>query len=111
MKDQAGSPPLVCKLDALAPEQRRKHQELSAQLLRSAGAVRELENGLAFQFSNEKSVLLLITEFIADEQLCCPFLDFDVHIEPQKAQLQLRLTGPRDTRQFLQAEFADILQS
>ena len=109
MKPQADSPALVCNPGALGPEQRRKHEDLTAELLGKADAVHELPNGLAFLFSNEKPTLLQITEFISDEQLCCPFLEFGVHVEPQKARLQLSLTGPEPTRQFLQAEFAELL--
>ncbi len=111
MKHQAGSPALVCNPRALAPEQRRKHEAVSVELFRKAGAVHELQNGLAFQFLNEKATLSLITEFIVDEERCCPFLDFEVHVDPQKAILQLSLTGPENTTEFLQAEFADILRS
>ena len=111
MRSGGRSPALVCNPDALAPEQRRKHHDVAVELFRLAGANRELPNGLEFQFLNEESTLALVTEFIVDEEVCCPFLDCDVHIKPQESLLQLSLTGPENTTEFLQAEFADFLQS
>ena len=110
MKDPTPSPPLACNMDALSHEQRRKHQEVSAELFRRAGAVHDLPNGLAWQFLNDRSTLALITDFIVDEELCCPFLDFNIHIEPDAAGIELSLTGPENTREFLKAEFAELLQ-
>jgi hypothetical protein len=110
MKEPTPPPPLACNVDALSPEQRRKHQEVSTELFRRTGAVHDLPNGLRLQFLNDRSTLALITDFVADEELCCPFLNFDVHIKPQEAVLELSLTGPENTREFLKAEFAELLQ-
>ena len=63
-----------------------------------------------FRFANEKSVLLQVAAFIANEQLCCPFLDFAVKLEPGKEQLQLSLTGSRSVKRFLRLEFAEVLK-
>lgn len=101
---------LACNLSALGPEQRQAHQATTAALFRTALAVDELPNGLVLRFSNESATLLQAAAFIANEQLCCPFLDFDLRIEPQKERLQLSLTGGTHVRDFLRAEFADLLE-
>jgi hypothetical protein len=109
---RTGSPfPLACDRGALSPQQRQAHEKLTARLFRSSQAVRELPNGLGLRFSNDPSVLKQIVSFIANEQRCCPFLEFDVRVEPRKERLQLSLTGGRHVKSFLRLEFADLLKS
>ncbi len=59
---------------------------------------------------NATDNIVRLAEFIAKEQACCPFLTFDLHVKPQKAQVELELSGERDVKQFLLLEFDELLQ-
>ena len=48
----------------------------------------------------------LVSEWVAGEQLCCPFFDIDVHLEREHGRLWLRLTGREGVKQFIRADFA-----
>ena len=110
-KVQYASPPLACNLTALGSEERAAHQALTAKLFRSAQSVERLPNGLALRFPNETPTLRRLADFIANEERCCPFLTFDIRVEPQKAELRLSITGTRSISRFIKAEFADLMKS
>lgn len=111
MKSRSNFAALACDMGALDPSERQTHQERTAELFRTARAIHPLSNGFSLRLSNDGPTLARIAEFIAREQLCCPFLRFDLRVEPQKAQAQLRLTGGQGVKRFLQMELADLLQS
>jgi hypothetical protein len=94
----------VCDLNALNEEQRRRHQEVLAQLQMTVEEVQELPDGFAYRHAANNETLLLIGEFIALESLCCPFLDFTLVAEHECGPVWLRLTGPDGVKQFLRAE-------
>ncbi len=97
-----------CDISALSHEQRTAHQELSGRifgsLLREA---RELPDGYAYRFDNEHYSLL--AAFITNEQLCCPFLTFDLTVAAYRGPVWLRLTAPGDVKLFLREELGHAL--
>jgi hypothetical protein len=92
-----------CDMTALSSEQRTAHQELIGRLFGTlVQETRELPDGYAYRFDNEHYSLL--TTFITYEQLCCPFLTFELTVAPHRAPMWLQLTAPGDVRPFLQEE-------
>jgi hypothetical protein len=109
MKTNAATP-LACNLSIFTPEQRHEHEENCWRLFHQASNIRELPGGLALHLPNERGTLSLATEFVTREAQCCPFLDFDLHWEPPYGHVELSITGPEGSREFLKAEFAGLLR-
>ena len=53
--------------------------------------------GVAEQFDQ-------VTQFIANERLCCPFFSFVLEVTPARGLIWLRITGRAGVKDFLQAE-------
>jgi hypothetical protein len=103
MMDADSAAPLACVPGAIPEAERPAHFALIAELF--GGAVRErreLADGYAFRFAPER--LDGVMRFVANERLCCPFLEFGITVSPADGPVWLRLTGPEGTRAFLDAE-------
>lgn len=46
----------------------------------------------------------MVTQFVARERLCCPFLKFVVVVTPEPGNVELRLSGPAGAKEFIRAE-------
>ena len=78
--------------------------------MRAVESIREIQNGYAFVFPNGSEFITGIAEFIANESLCCPFLEFGLNVKPNEPSLVLSLSGPIGTQEFLRAEFEEVFQ-
>ena len=65
---------------------------------------RWLPEGITLRYSSEAGTLALLGEFIHLESRCCPFLRFQLTVEPGGDPIWLELTGPPGTREFLARE-------
>ena len=97
--------PLVCNMGIFTPAQRESHIWTTTQLIRAVRSVQEVENGYEFTFPNETEFISRIAEFISNERLCCPFLQFRLNVLANSEPISLVLTGPMGTQEFLRAEF------
>jgi hypothetical protein len=102
--------PLACNMNAFTREQREAHIRVTTQLVKAMLSVREIQNGYEFLFPNESQHITGIAEFIANERLCCPFLEFGLNIKPNNLSISLSLSGPVGTQEFLRAEFEEVFQ-
>jgi hypothetical protein len=91
----------ACDMNALTPDQRRRHGELAMMLRPAVVEFIELPNGYAARVSAGMDPE--ITEFCRLERLCCPFFDLDLQ-QDDGASL-LSITGPGDIKPFIRAEF------
>ena len=65
----------------------------------------ELSNGYAFTLDARKITPGVVSEWIALEKRCCPFLNF--HADSASDQvLTVELTGAAGVKEFLRAEFS-----
>ena len=103
-------PTFACNLFALSAEERQHHAGLLAQLAQAVAEVQELPDGYAFQYRAAESLWSTITEWIALEHRCCPFLTFTLRLAPDEA-LQLQLTGPDGVKPFLAEELHQFVRS
>ena len=96
--------PIACNLNDAEFRERR------ADLLRTfQGALletRELDDGYAYQFPSDPDWISQMAQLITFERACCPFLRFNLRVEPDNGPLWLELTGPPGTREFLQSLFS-----
>lgn len=94
---------LICVPSAIPAGERMQHFALASELFgKRVIERRDLPDGYAMRFSQDDSQA--VTRFIANERLCCPFLRFEMHAQPDAGSFWLQLTGPEGTREVLQAE-------
>ena len=96
--------PVACGRAALTAEQQERQRSLYRRLREDVWEVKELEEGYAFRHSPDGEILLAIAEFVANERLCCPFLDFALTIERDGGPVWLRMTGKGEAKHVLEAE-------
>ena len=102
--------PLACNMGVFTPEQRESHIQMTTNLIQAVQNIREVENGYEFSFPNEAKFISGIAEFISNERLCCPFLEFTLIVKSKQGPVSLLLTGPLGTQEFLRAEFDGVFQ-
>jgi hypothetical protein len=102
--------PLACNMDVFTPVQRENHIQTTIQLIQGLQSVEELKDGYTFLFPNETEFISKIADFISNERLCCPFLEFNLNVSSNNEPISLSLTGPEGTQEFLQAEFNGAFQ-
>jgi len=102
--------PLACNAFALSPEARKRHfEELRSALLKLKKSTRELPDGYEFELPADKATWQLLTEWVIDERLCCPFLDIELRLSRDGGPLWLRLTGRSGTKEFIKEDFEQLL--
>jgi hypothetical protein len=95
--------PIACDLTALNAEVRSAHLESAKQLLHEgAQELQELPDGFAFRYTAAQYAQ--VTQFIANERLCCPFFTFVLEVTPANGPIWLRITGRAGVKDFLQCE-------
>jgi hypothetical protein len=96
----------ACNAFALSPELRKRHfDELGPALLKLKRSTSELPDGYEFELPPDKGTYQLLTEWVFQERLCCPFFDIDVRFDRENGPLWLRLTGRPGTKEFIKEEF------
>lgn len=103
--------PIACDLSAFSDSEREAHLIDSQRLFAQVRSVRHLSNGLAFQLPNDAETLPQAARFMADERRCCPFFRFTLDVEPDGGPMWLSLSGREGVKEFLQAEFAELIGS
>jgi len=98
--------PFACDMTAIAADQRDAHLATINKLFQAVEGVRELPSGYSFRLPNESDVILTAAEFIALEQLCCPFFGFALEIERERGAVWLSLTGREGVKPFIMAEIS-----
>ena len=105
--------PLVCRLDALSPSERERHERLSEALRRAVTETSELPTGYALTLdlsrlpADAKGLpfcVVEVAEWVDLESRCCPFLDFEISLRDKGRHITLRLTGGPDVKTFLREE-------
>jgi len=99
------SSPLVCNMDVFTPEERENHIQNTLHLYKNVQVIHEAPNGYEFLFPANSETITKLAEFITNERLCCPFLEFDLKISPNDQPISLTLSGPEGAREFLREEF------
>ena len=94
-----------CDMQALRPEERARHKQLTEKLIAVREAVVETAKGYEFQFRAENVTLEELMEWVAAEGKCCPFFEFHIDVEREGKLLSLRLTGEEGVKSFIRMEF------
>ena len=103
--------PFACNALALSPEARKRHfEEVGPALLKFKKSTHELSDGYEFEFPADKATCQLLTDWVIDERLCCPFLDIELRFSRESGPLWLRLTGRPGIKEFIQEDFGQLLR-
>ena len=103
-KKAAQESPLACNMLALNAEERKRHKAVSEQMRAAVKEAQPLPDGYGLRFEATQSTILLVSEFIARERLCCPFFRFELTAEQENGPLWLRLRGREGVKKFIEAE-------
>src|SRR5262245_38631847 len=99
--------PFACDRLALSPEVRKRHFDaLEPALLKLKKSVRELPDGYEFEFPADQNTYQMLTEWVLQERLCCPFFDLAVRFDREGGPLWLRATGRPGTKDFIKGDGA-----
>jgi hypothetical protein len=104
-KTSEKKPIFACNMLALNAQKRKRHLEVTKQVRAITKEERELSDGYGFRFPSDQSNILLVSEFIARERICCPFFSFEMVVEPEDGPLWVRLRGAEGVKDFIRAEF------
>ena len=98
--------PFACVMSALSPAERKQHfEEYGPRLRKSLKEIRELPDGYEFAFATDKETYQVLSTWMFQERLCCPFFDLELRIDREGGATWLRLTGRDGVKDFIQAEF------
>jgi hypothetical protein len=95
---------LACNVLSLDAEGRKRHKVVSEQMRAAVKEVQPLTDGYAFRFESAQATILLVSEFIARERLCCPFFRFELIAEEENGPIWLRLRGREGVKKFIESE-------
>ena len=96
--------PFACNMSALDAEGRRRHKVVMGEMKTAIKEVKELPDGYGLRFQTEHSRILLISEFVARERLCCPFFTFEIVAEREGGPVWLNLRGRDGVKDFIKVE-------
>lgn len=96
--------PIACHLTG--PEFQRRRADLLKTFRGALLETRELDDGYAYRFPSGEDWIAELAQLITFERECCPFLRFNLRLEPANGPLWLELTGPSGTKEFLQSLFS-----
>jgi hypothetical protein len=91
--------PIACRLSNL--ELRNRQATLLTQFKSAVMATEELHDGYAFSVPGDAKCIAIVTELIAAERDCCPFLTFELTASPNMGPLIVSVTGPSGSKDFL----------
>lgn len=93
--------PVACSLSD--SNLRVREATLLAQFTAALIESEEVDNGYSFLVDGDNKSIVLITELIMAERQCCPFLKFELSLEPGMGPVRIRMTGPAGTKEFLKS--------
>ena len=102
----ATAPPLACNIQAISAADRPRYNDLVRRLRLALQDRSELSDGYAYKLDTKTITLPEVAEWITMEQLCCPFLSFQLDVRSDGAS-QLTLRGPAGAKAILREEFPE----
>jgi hypothetical protein len=94
--------PIACTLSKYDLDKRQEELNALQQVVRK---MRQTPNGFTLRFDGSTENWMAIAHVVAEERLCCPFLEFQLVAEKGMGSLWLEVIGPNDTAQFLLTMF------
>ena len=95
--------PIACNLTA--PELQERRRKLLQRVRAAALEAKEIEDGYAYRFQSNDSLLADLATLVQLEHQCCPFLKISLIVEAGDGPIWLELSGPPGTKEFLTSIF------
>ena len=97
------SPLLACNIQAISRFQRRRYDDLVTRLRSAMLDRRELPDGYIYLLDSATITEQEVSEWIAMERPCCPFLILQFEVAGEVSRLAMR--GPEGVKALLENEF------
>ena len=98
--------PFACAMNAFTPTERKQHFEVLGPKLRERlTGIREISAGYEFSFAPDPSTYEMLSAWMFQERLCCPFFDLNLRLDREGGPLTLTLTGREGVKEFIAEEF------
>lgn len=86
-----------------------KKAELAKEIFAKIKAIKELAAGYQLVFDDTEGMALRVADFMLAENICCPFLNFDLSLLAFKKGIALGITGePEKTKNFMRGYFKEM---
>src|SRR5262245_29249312 len=95
-QEQNAETVIACNMGAIDPTERSGHADTAENIFTATLNIKELADGYGFRLPLENQTLYKISEWIANERLCCPFFTFSMVVGNE--QLWLHLTGTDEVK-------------
>jgi len=94
---------VACSLTG--PELQERRRRVLRKVSEAVLEVKDLGDGYAYRFPSDEIWITELANLITVERQCCPFLRFNLRIEPGAGPIWLELSGPQGTKDFLTSLF------
>jgi hypothetical protein len=101
MKQERDDILVACRLSNA--ELRERETTLLAQFKSAVATTEELPDGYAFRVPGDEKLMMIVLELMVAERECCPFLTFELVAHPNMGPIDVRVSGPAGTKNFLEA--------
>jgi hypothetical protein len=91
-------------MSALDPEQRKRYDILTKDVLAKHLEIKELPDGYGIRFPNNRTLFTALSEWATLEQLCCPFLTLTLELHHDQGPIWLKASGKEGVKEFLRVE-------
>jgi hypothetical protein len=106
MNRESDDVPVACCLpDA---ELREREATLLAQFRSGVIAMEEVPDGYVFRIPGDNKWIAVAAALIVAERECCPFLTFTLAFAPNMGPVDVRVTGPAGTKDFLRTVLSKL---
>ena len=103
--------PIACELGVFSCEEREEHQQrIERIVLGKALAITEEEQGFLLRYSSSEETLIELSRWIAKESRCCHFLRFRLDVSAPTNEIELRLIGNEEAKNFIRTNFGQSIQ-
>jgi len=90
---------LACRLPD--EEQDRQWEDVASEVYAAVEETKELEDGYGFRFPSSDEWFRTLSEYVLYERGCCPFVQFELALEPKGGATWLRMRGGDDVKRFV----------
>lgn len=102
----ADDTPIACDLSVL--DDPNHHKQQFERLFEQREEVRKVDGGIAVRFPGAIRCAEQALAFIQRERQCCPFLTFQIAIEPEERGIWLYMGGDEQVENYITSSFEQI---
>jgi hypothetical protein len=97
---------IACDPTAVPADEREQWIASGKQVYAAVQGMQELPSGYAFSLAPDSELLHTLARYVANERLCCPFLQFTIEIDAHGGPFRLQLSGGPGVKEYIGSVFA-----